>query len=66
MRITFECPDEWQEPLEKEARKDGHENISAVCRKGISFFLFRESSFVKFDSGKRKNKKQEITNEKEN
>lgn len=44
MRITFDCPDEWKNELEKQARKDGHDNISAVCRKGLSSFLFGSSS----------------------
>lgn len=73
MRITFDCPDEWKNELEKQARKDGHDNISAVCRKGLSSFLFGSSSLVKLTrkskhskSGDEKSAAQNPGTEKEN
>lgn len=52
MRITLDCPDDWKKRLEEEALKDGHRNLSAVCRKAISLFLGNHSSFIKIKEQK--------------
>jgi metal-responsive CopG/Arc/MetJ family transcriptional regulator len=44
MRITIDYPDEIDQELMQEAKKDGHENRSAIIRKAINFFLDSLSS----------------------
>lgn len=39
MRITIDYPDEIDSKLLQIAKKDGHENRSAIIRKAINFFL---------------------------
>ena len=43
-RITLDIEDRIDQKLLVEARKDGHENRSAIVRKAISFFLHHVSN----------------------
>lgn len=44
MRVTFDLDDKLDHKLMREAKKDGHENRSAIIRKAIGFFLSSMSS----------------------
>lgn len=40
MKLSFECPDEWETPILEAAHEDHHNSKSLVIRKALSFFLF--------------------------
>lgn len=52
MRVTIDYPDEIDLELMQEAKKDGHENRSAIIRKAINFFLDSLSSKSKQNAEK--------------
>ena len=46
MKLSMDAPDEWEELLDKEAKKDGHSNRAAVIRKIVNLFFANKSHFV--------------------
>lgn len=62
MKITFDCPDEWETKLKEASKKNGDCAISVICRIALSLFFEKELGFVRFDENN--NEREREDNEK--